>query len=119
MNLEEIRTYCLSKAGTTESFPFDEVTLVFKVKNKMFALLSLDEPHAISLKCNPEKAIELREKYPAILPGYHMNKMHWNTLLTDGSLSPKLVEEQINESYDLIVNSLPKKLKEELKNEIY
>lgn len=118
MNIEEIRTYCLSKAGTTESFPFDDVTLVFKVKNKMFALLSLDEPHSINLKCNQEKAIELREKYPAILPGYHMNKLHWNTLLMDGSLSPTFIQKLIDDSYQLIVDGLPKKLKEELKNEI-
>lgn len=116
MNIEEIRIYCLSKAGVTESFPFDEVTLVFKVKNKMFALLSLDDAHGISLKCDPERAIELREKYPAIIPGYHLNKQLWNTIQIDASISEKLIKELIDHSYDLIVASLPKKLKQELEN---
>lgn len=116
MNIEEIRMFCLSKAGVTESFPFDEVTLVFKVKNKMFALLSLDDAHGISLKCDPERAIELREKYPAIIPGYHLNKQLWNTIQIDASLSEKLIKELINHSYDLIVASLPNKLKQELEN---
>ncbi len=116
MNIEEIRIFCLSKAGVTESFPFDNVTLVFKVKNKMFALLSLDDAHGISLKCDPERAIELREKYPAIIPGYHLNKKLWNTIQIDGSISEKLIKELIDHSYDLIVESLPNKLKLELGN---
>ncbi|MDA3906872.1 MAG: MmcQ/YjbR family DNA-binding protein [Bacteroidales bacterium] len=117
MNIEELRTYCLSKPAVTESFPFDEVTLVFKVKNKMFALLSIDDAHGISLKCDPERAIELREKYPAIIPGYHLNKRLWNTIKIDSSISNKLIIELIDHSYDLIVDSLPKKIIEELKNE--
>lgn len=116
MNIEDIRIFCLSKVGATESFPFDEVTLVFKVKNKMFALLSLDDAHGISLKCDPERSIELREKYPAIIPGYHMNKQLWNTIQIDASISEKLIKELIDHSYDLIVASLPKKLKQELEN---
>ena len=119
MNIEDLRTYCLSKTGVTESFPFDEVTLVFKVKNKMFALLSLDDTHGISLKCDPERAIELREKYPAIIPGYHLNKQLWNSIQIDASISEKLIIELIDHSYHLIVDKLPKKLKEELNNEIH
>lgn len=116
MNTEEIRDYCLAKKGVTEGFPFDEVTLVFKVMNKMFAIVSLDGELRISLKCDPERAVELREKYPAIIPGYHLNKRLWNTIQVDGSISDELLEELINHSYDLIVSSLPKKAKEELVN---
>lgn len=117
MNIEELRSYCLTKVAATESFPFDDVTLVFKVKNKMFALLSLDGDRGISLKCDPERAVELREKYPAIIPGYHLNKKLWNTIALDGSVAPTLLMELIDHSYQLIVDSLTKKLKEELKNE--
>lgn len=109
MNAEEIRIYCMKKAETTESFPFDETTLVFKVKNKMFALVSLDEQLAISLKCDPEKAIELRERYPAVTPGYHLNKQQWNTIFIDGTVSDDLLKEWIDDSYWLIVEKLPKK----------
>ena len=87
MNIEEIREYCLSKKGVTEGFPFDETTLVFKVMGKMFALTDLVDNLSINLKCDPERAIELREQHPAIIPGYHMNKALWNTVLIDGSLS--------------------------------
>ncbi|MBN2237153.1 MAG: MmcQ/YjbR family DNA-binding protein [Bacteroidales bacterium] len=116
MHAEEIRIYCLNKTAVTEGFPFDQVTLVFKVKNKMFAIVSLDGDLRISLKCDPERAIELREKYPAIIPGYHLNKQLWNTINMDGSISTNLLRALIDHSYDLIVESLPKKLKEELKN---
>lgn len=116
MNIEEIRDYCLAKKGVTESFPFDDVTLVFKVMNKMFALLSLDGDLSINLKCDPEKAIDLREEYPAVQPGYHMNKKHWNTIYMDGSISRNQIEQLIDDSYGLIVSSLAKKLKEELKS---
>lgn len=117
MNAEEIREYCIRKPAVTESFPFDEVTLVFKVKNKMFALVSLDGDLRISLKCDPEEAIELREKHPEIIPGYHLNKALWNTIDLCGSLSMKIIQEMIDKSYALIVESLPKKIREELKNE--
>lgn len=117
MNIEELRSYCLSKLAATESFPFDDVTLVFKVKNKMFSIISLDGDLRISLKCNPERAIGLREEYPAIIPGYHLNKRLWNTINIDGSLSIDLIKELIDHSYDLIVESLTKNLKEELKRE--
>ena len=107
MNLEEIRTYCLGKKGVTEGFPFDEFTLVFKVGGKMFALLNLENPHSVNLKCDPEKAVILREKYPAVLPGYHMNKKYWNTVMLDGSIPPGLIREWIDHSWDEVVKSLP------------
>lgn|SRR5690554_356201 len=116
MNIEEFRDYCLSKKGVAESFPFDEVTLVFKVMDKMFALIGLDNnPAKANLKCDPEKTIELREKYPdLILPGYHMNKKHWNTVEIEGNLPHELVIELIDHSYDLVVKGLTKKLQIEL-----
>ena len=116
MNIEEIRDYCLSKKGTTEEFPFDEVTLVFKVMGKMYGLMNLDGDLSVNLKCDPEKAISLREEHEAIKPGYHMNKRHWNTVEMDGSLKPSFVKELIDHSYDLVVSKLTKKLKEELVN---
>lgn len=114
MNIEEIREYCLLKKGVTESFPFDEVTLVFKVMNKMFAILSLDGGHGISLKCEPEKAIYLREQYPAVKPGYHLNKQLWNSVTLDGSIHEKILKEWIDDSYQLVVERLTRKQKEEL-----
>lgn len=116
MNIEEYRNYCLSKKGVTESFPFDETTLVFKVMGKMFALADVEEFTGINLKCDPDKAIELREKYHAVQPGYHMNKQHWNTVEVNGDASDELIYQWIDDSYDLIVQSLPKKLKVELAN---
>ena len=109
MNIEELREYCLSKKGVTESFPFDEATLVFKVSGKMFALTDLVDAFSVNLKCDPEKAIELREQFPCVIPGYHMNKPHWNTVVIDGSVNDKLLKEWIDHSYDLIVKSLTKK----------
>lgn len=109
MDIEKIRNYCLRKTHVTESFPFNEETLVFKVMNKMFCLLSLTPPHSINLKCDPEFAIELREKYDAVQPGYHMNKQHWNTIDLDGSISNKEITHWIDHSYELVVKSLPKK----------
>lgn len=111
MNIEEFRDYCLSKKAVTESFPFDETTLVFKVAGKMFALTDTEPPFSINLKCDPERAPELREKYKSVLPGYHMNKQHWNTIEVDGSIPDKLLYEWIDHSYDLIVQSLPKAVK--------
>lgn len=115
MNIEEFRTYCIAKKGITEEFPFDENTLVFKVMGKMFALTSLEKlPSQVNLKCNPEKAIELRETYDgAVLPGYHMSKVHWNTLLLE-NLPSKLILELVDHSYDLVVSKLTKKLQEQL-----
>ena len=115
MNIEEIREYCIAKRAVTESFPFDETTLVFKVMNKMYCLLGLDDMR-ISLKNDPEKNIELRAHYPAIITGYHLSKPHWNTISIDGTVPPKVLKELIDESYELIVKSLPKKKQEEFKN---
>ena len=115
MNVEELREYCLSLKGTTESFPFDEFSLVLKVQGKMFSLIPLDNPKTqIALKCDPEKAIVLREEYSAIVPAWHFNKKHWNTVMIDPSISRSLLCELINHSYDLVVAGLPKKLREEL-----
>lgn len=114
MNVENVREHCLNKKAVTESFPFDETTLVFKVADKIFALLSLDFPHSINLKCEPQKALELREYYDEIKPGYHMNKQHWNTVELTGTLNDKLIIELIDHSYDLVVFKLPKKIKEQL-----
>lgn len=116
MNIEELREFCLSKKGATESFPFDDKTLVFKVMNKMFALTNIEGDLSVNLKCEPEKAISLREEYSAVIPGYHMNKKHWNTVNIDGSITKHLIEQWIDDSYNLIVKSLTKKVQEELKN---
>lgn len=117
MNIETFREYCMNKPGVTEEFPFDEVTLVFKVMGKMFALTNLDGDWTLALKCDPDRAMELRETYPAIQPGYHMSKIHWNTIMMDGSLSQKLILELVDHSYQLVVDKLPRKLKEELGRE--
>jgi predicted DNA-binding protein (MmcQ/YjbR family) len=109
MNIEQIREYCLNKKGVTEEFPFNEETLVFKVMGKIFFLASLEKvPLQINLKCEPENALELREKYESVLPGYHMNKKHWNTIVNDGSVPPKELLEWIDQSYDLVVGGLKK-----------
>ena len=109
--IEELRQFCLNKTFVTESLPFDENTLVFKVHGKMFALFSLEkEPLRITLKCNPEKAIELREKYWQVIAGYHSNKKHWNTVIVD-DVSLVLIYCWINHSYELVWNKLPKRLK--------
>lgn len=106
MNVEEVRQICIAKKGVTEGFPFDELTLVLKVGGKMFALLNLDKDPSVNLKCDPERAIDLREHYDAILPGYHMNKQHWNTVKLDGSVPKNLLLELIDHSYDLVFKSL-------------
>ena len=116
MDIEKIRNYCLSKPFVEETFPFDEVTLVFKVANKMFALLPLDEVDdpCISLKGDPEINIEYREQYEGINPGYHMNKKHWNTVKLESDVKQDLMKNMIDRSYELVVKSLPKKIKIEL-----
>jgi len=117
MFLDELREYCLSKKGVEEGFPFGGDTLVFKVMGKMFLLTGIDsQPVRFNAKCNPEKAIELRENFSCVIPGYHMNKQHWNTIICDGTASRKQIEEWIDDSYNLIVSSLTKKLKTELEN---
>lgn len=109
MNIESLRDFCLSLPGCTEDFPFDESTLVFRVSNKIFLLTDVDEGHSFNAKCDPERAIELRELHPdAILPGYHMNKKHWNTVLLHADLEEHLLREMIRHSYELIRSSLPK-----------
>lgn len=118
MNIEELREYCIAKKGVTEGFPFDEVTLVFKVGGKMFALTNLDGDPSVNLKCDPEKAIDLREQYSSIVPGYHMNKTHWNTIYMDGSINDNLLKELIDLSYKLILDSLPKSKRAEVLTQI-
>jgi len=102
MDIESLREYCISKKGATESFPFGEDTLVFKVTGKIFALVNLDGDLSINLKCDPTLAIELRERYSSVTSGYHMNKKHWNTVLLDGSVPDKEILSWIDHSYDLI-----------------
>jgi len=112
MNIEAYREYCLAKKGVEETFPFDETTLVFKVMDKMFALISLkDDPLRTNLKADPDWSIELRESYPQIIPGWHMNKKHWNTVYLEEGLDEDLIIKLIDHSYDLVVSKLPKKSK--------
>jgi predicted DNA-binding protein (MmcQ/YjbR family) len=113
MFLDDVRNHCLQKTGVTEGFPFDKSTLVFKVFGKMFALMDVDVFDSLNLKCDPEKAIELRETYQGVQPGYHMNKKHWNTVLLNEDVSDKLLLELINHSYELVYASLPKKVRHE------
>lgn len=115
MNTETLRDYCLSKPGTTESFPFGNETLVFKVGGKVFALLATDrQPTTINLKCDPERAVQLREENSAVVPGYHMNKTHWNTITIDSRVRTSEVQEWIDHSYELVKKSLPKAVQAEL-----
>lgn len=121
MDIQQLYEFCLSKKGVTEHFPFDKDTLVFKVGGKMFCLASLKkfeegEPF-LNLKCNPERAIELREQYNAIMPGFHMSKIHWNSVYLNSDAPNKLIVELINHSYDLVFSSLTRKLQEEIKKE--
>ena len=115
MNIEQFRDYCLSKKYVSESFPFDQETLVFKVADKMFALSGLErKPAQVNLKCDPEKAINLREEFPDIIEGYHMSKKHWNTIILEGNLTDILIIELIDHSYNLVVNGMTKKKQKEL-----
>jgi predicted DNA-binding protein (MmcQ/YjbR family) len=114
MNLEVIREYCLKKKGVTEDSPFGEYNPVYKVRGKIFLIASLNFPITINLKCDPEKAIELREKYDEVQPGYHMNKMLWNTINLANNIPDKLIIEWIDDSYDLVVSKLKKSDKEQL-----
>ena len=112
MNSEDIRFYCIRKKAAEESLPFDDSTLVFKVGGKIFLLLSLSSsPVQFNVKSDPEKAIELREKYSSVIPGYHMSKKHWNTVICDGSVKESLIKEWIDDSYILVYNGLSKKVK--------
>lgn len=115
MDVETFREYCLQKKGVEECFPFDEVTLVFKVMGKMFALTGLDaEVFKVNLKCDPDRALDLREQYDEVQPGYHMNKQHWNTVEFEGSIPDQLLRELVDHSYNLVSASLPAKLRKEL-----
>ncbi len=116
MNIEELRDYCLTKPGAIECFPFGPDNLVFKAGGKMFLLASLDsQPPSFNSKCDPEEAIALREEYPhSVFPGYHMNKKHWNTVELNGGISDALATRMIDDSYQLIVDSLPAKVRKEI-----
>jgi predicted DNA-binding protein (MmcQ/YjbR family) len=117
MDIEKLRIYCLSKKSATEDFPFDESTLTFKVKEKMFCLVNIDNPDSINLKCDPEKAVEFREEYEEIIPGFHMNKKYWNTVDIRGTLKDSFICEMIDGSFDLVVETLTRKLRLELNEE--
>ena len=113
MDVEKFRDFCLSLPYVTEHLPFDDVTLVFKIGElKMFALLPLDDADRANLKCDPAKAIELRERFAGVIPGFHMNKKHWNTILFNEDLSDADIFSWVKESYDLVYQSLTKKNKE-------
>lgn len=114
MDLELVRNFCLKKKGVTESYPFDEVTPVYKVMNKMFCLSNLTPPYFINIKCDPENAIELREEYEQVRPGWHMNKKYWNSVYFEGNVSDQQIFEWITDSYNLVVDSLKKSEKAEL-----
>ncbi len=114
MNVEELRDYCLQKPGTTEGLPFGEETLVFKVAEKIFLLIGLAQANRFNVKCEPELAVELRERYSEVIPGYHMNKKMWNTVYMDGALTRKQLCDMIDHSYEQVVKSLPKKLQAEI-----
>ena len=120
MTIDIYYDYCLSKKGVTEHFPFDEDTLVFKVGGKMFALSSLKEwengKPALNLKCNPDWAQELRGQYDDIMAGYHMSKIHWNTVAVNSEISDVFLKELIDHSYDLVFKSLTKKIQTEIQN---
>jgi predicted DNA-binding protein (MmcQ/YjbR family) len=116
VNLESYRSYCLAKKGVTEEFPFGEDVLVYKVMGKMFALTNLSDFASINLKVEPEAGEELREKYPSVEPGYHMNKKHWITVLIDGSIPDKLIWEWTDNSYQLVVSGLTKSQKSALES---
>ena len=116
MNIESLREYCLSKPGAEETLPFGPDNLVYKIKGKIFLITGLDSAQLrFNVKCDPEKAIELRDRYDAVQPGYHMNKKHWNTVIVDGSIPMGLLKEMIDDSYNLVTQSLPKKIRDELK----
>lgn len=120
MNIQAFYDYCLAKKGVSEHFPFDEDTLVFKVGGKMFALSSLTQwekgEASVNLKCDPDRALELRAQYEAVQPGFHMSKVHWNTVEVNGDVPEKMLRELIDHSYELVFKSLTKKLQAEIKD---
>lgn len=105
MDIERFRKHCIAKPGVTEDLPFGPDTLVFRVRGKLFALCDVNTFDGINLKCDPERAVELRERYPGIVPGYHMNKRHWNTVATDGSVPDRLILELTDHSYTLVAGT--------------
>ncbi|MCH7415357.1 MmcQ/YjbR family DNA-binding protein [Belliella sp. R4-6] len=114
MNITFFREYCLSKPGASEDTPFDANTLCFKVGGKIFAIIDIELFESVNLKCEPEYAVELREKHDSIVPGYHMNKKHWNTVIFNSGLSDKFILQLVDHSYDLVFDSLSKKVKENI-----
>ena len=116
MNIESFRNYCLAKKGAVESLPFDNKTLVFKVAGKMFALAGIENLSYVNLKCDPEKAIDYREQYKGVRPGFHMNKKHWNSVYLSEDIWEALFVELLDHSYQLVIESLTKKAYEELQN---
>ena len=111
----ELRAWCLRQPGASEEFPFSPGLSVFKVAGKIFAISALDDARlGVSLKCEPELAVSLRASYPAVRPGWHLNKRHWNTVTIDGSLPDRVVRDMVEDSYDLVVSALPKRLREQL-----
>lgn len=114
MDIETLRNHCVTKKGVTEEFPFDSETLVFKVSGKAFVLANIENFDGINVKCNPDKAIQLREEFDAVIPGFHMNKKHWNTLVMDDSLSDKFILDQVDHSYQLVIDGLPLKTRKHL-----
>lgn len=117
MHIDDLRDFCLSLKGVEETLPFGPYNLVYKVMGKVFCIIAMDEvPLRCNLKCDPEHALELREQYTGVLPGYHMNKRHWNTLVFDGSYPDDLAFRWVTESYELVTEGLPKRLKDELRS---
>jgi len=114
MNVEFFREYCLIKRGVTEGFPFDSKTLVYKVGDKMFALTDVDQFISVNLKCEPTMSLDLRERYDGVNPGWHMNKKHWNTVSVNSDVPDTLFQELVDNSYNLVFNALPKRIKNEL-----
>jgi predicted DNA-binding protein (MmcQ/YjbR family) len=117
MDLKEYKNYCKSFMGVTEEYPFDETTLVYKVKGKMFTLTEINTFHIISVKCDPDDAQIIRQMFESVIPGYHLNKEHWNSIKIDGRIPDTLLKEWIKDSYNLVVRSLPKKIQKELKRD--
>ncbi len=118
LSIESIRDYCLQKKGCTESFPFDDRNLVFKVMNKIFALIDIESQDFILLKCHPDNALEWREQYAGVKPGYHSNKRHWNTVMLKEDVPPQKVYEWIDHSFEQVILGLPKYKREEWNNSL-
>lgn len=116
MYIDEIREFCLQLPYTSEKLPFDDKTLVFYISNKMFCLTDIEEANSINVKCDPEKAIQLREEFACVLPGYHMNKTHWNTIMLDGSVGPERIKEWIKDSYNLVWDKIPLRTRQQILN---